>query len=283
MNKLLFLFFSVFFIALSGQNIRFFYDYKFVADSTKIDSTFTELMHLDVSDIGSKFYSRDVYITDSIVQDRIKNRPTVNRVMINNSNFKGRVRNIVEKYYPNFNINYFTNIGLERYRVDENIDLKWEILPDIMKIGQFTAQKAQTEVFGRKWIAWFSKDYPIQDGPYKFHGLPGLIIKIEDITHSHIFELKGVKKLNNKEKWSSENERKNAKKNIIVNEKKFKKAFIEDRNDPMKTWNNSAGGMVSYTVTNASGKPVDMRDVVKNREMMIKKDNNILELDLIKK
>jgi GLPGLI family protein len=31
---------------------------------------------------------------------------------------------------------------------------------------------------------------PIQDGPYKFHGLPGLILKIEDETKSHSFALK---------------------------------------------------------------------------------------------
>jgi GLPGLI family protein len=36
---------------------------------------------------------------------------------------------------------------------------------------------------------------PIQDGPYKFHGLPGLILKIEDETKSHSFALKGIKSL----------------------------------------------------------------------------------------
>lgn len=38
-----------------------------------------------------------------------------------------------------------------------------------------------------------AKDIPFQDGPYKFRGLPGLIIKIKDQTHSHSFELKGIK------------------------------------------------------------------------------------------
>lgn len=33
-------------------------------------------------------------------------------------------------------------------------------------------QKATCDFAGRKWIAWFTTEIPIQDGPYKFYGLP---------------------------------------------------------------------------------------------------------------
>lgn len=61
------------------------------------------------------------------------------------------------------------------------------------KIGEFNTQKAETNFAGRKWIAWFTSDIPFQDGPYKFHGLPGLIVKIESADKTHSMELKGVK------------------------------------------------------------------------------------------
>ena len=50
-------------------------------------------------------------------------------------------------------------------------------------------------MYGRKWTAWFTTEIPIQDGPYKFRGLPGLIVKIEDETKSHCFALNGIKNL----------------------------------------------------------------------------------------
>ena len=50
-------------------------------------------------------------------------------------------------------------------------------------------------MYGRNWIAWYTTDIPIQDGPYKFNGLPGLILKINDETGSHSFQFIGIKKI----------------------------------------------------------------------------------------
>lgn len=44
---------------------------------------------------------------------------------------------------------------------------------------------------GRKWTAWFSLDIPISDGPYKFRGLPGLIIFLYEDNNKHNFLLLG--------------------------------------------------------------------------------------------
>ncbi|RTZ46452.1 GLPGLI family protein [Chryseobacterium arthrosphaerae] len=40
------------------------------------------------------------------------------------------------------------------------------------KNREFNTQKAVCDFAGRKWTAWFTADLPIQDGPYKFYGLP---------------------------------------------------------------------------------------------------------------
>lgn len=47
---------------------------------------------------------------------------------------------------------------------------------------------------GRNWTAWFAKDIPIFEGPYYFHGLPGLIISIEDRDKNFNFRLTSIKK-----------------------------------------------------------------------------------------
>jgi hypothetical protein len=162
----------------------------------------------------------------------------------------------------------------------------WKILPETMKIGEFNTQKATTEMYGRKWIAWFSTDLPFQDGPYKFHGLPGLIVKVEDITKSHIIELKGVKKLspnfdilNKEDKYGGDT--------IYLNYVKYKKAFLDNRENPNK-WLRQTMGSKEFKVSmnDASGRPMDLNQIIRDQDEKAKeankKNNNLLELDLLK-
>lgn len=73
-------------------------------------------------------------------------------------------------------------INKEVLQIKENIPkLKWEILKDEKQIGNFNCQKAKTEFRGRTYFAWFTSDVPTSFGPWKFHGLPGLILSITDL------------------------------------------------------------------------------------------------------
>ena len=53
---------------LSAQNQRFMYEYKFVSDSTNKADVKTELMNLDTTPKGSKFYSYTSYKSDSLMR-----------------------------------------------------------------------------------------------------------------------------------------------------------------------------------------------------------------------
>ena len=55
------------------------------------------------------------------------------------------------------------------------------------KKGEFEAQKAVTEFAGRNGRLGLLRNCLFQDGPYKFRGLPGLIVKLEDATQSSTF------------------------------------------------------------------------------------------------
>lgn len=68
-------------------------------------------------------------------------------------------------------------------------------MPETTKIGAYKVQKAETDFSGRKWTAWFTQDIPVMDGPYKFSGLPGLIVKVEDAKGDYSFDLKETKKI----------------------------------------------------------------------------------------
>ena len=69
MNKKVFvLLFLGMIVFLSAQNQRFMYEYKFVSDSTNRDDVKTELMNLDTTPKGSKFYSYTSYKSDSLMR-----------------------------------------------------------------------------------------------------------------------------------------------------------------------------------------------------------------------
>ncbi len=59
----------------------------------------------------------------------------------------------------------------------------------------YTCQKATTRYEGRDYVAWFAPKIPISDGPYKFSGLPGLIVEIADTKEYYRFELTGLSKV----------------------------------------------------------------------------------------
>ena len=58
--------------------------------------------------------------------------------------------------------------------------IDWEIIREYKQIGNFKVQKATTSFRGRNYVAWFTPDIPISIGPWKFHGLPGLIMEVKD-------------------------------------------------------------------------------------------------------
>ncbi|RYY58072.1 MAG: GLPGLI family protein [Chitinophagaceae bacterium] len=66
---------------------------------------------------------------------------------------------------------------------------KWLILNDTSTIAGYKCQKASCHFGNRTWISWFSTEIPISDGPYKFCGLPGLIIQISDTQNYWNFTL----------------------------------------------------------------------------------------------
>lgn len=69
-------------------------------------------------------------------------------------------------------------------------DLNWTYsLDETMVLYNYTCNKATTKYAGREYTAWYTLDVPISYGPYKFFGLPGLIIKIEESTGMYIWEM----------------------------------------------------------------------------------------------
>ncbi len=64
--------------------------------------------------------------------------------------------------------------------IEESGSINWNITGDTKSIGTFKVLEATTTFRGRNYTAWFAPEIPISDGPWKFHGLPGLILEVTD-------------------------------------------------------------------------------------------------------
>lgn len=73
---------------------------------------------------------------------------------------------------------------------------EWTLQGDTASFLGHQCQKAMCHWRGRDYIAWFAPDIPIRRGPWKFGGLPGLIMKVHDVDSLYVFEAVAIEKGN---------------------------------------------------------------------------------------
>lgn len=84
---------------------------------------------------------------------------------------------------------YFEGSGSSSYTYKEPVIKDWKLINETQTINTFSCKKATLRYKGRDWIAWYTPEIPLPYGPYKFTGLPGLVIKMESEDGEFSFEL----------------------------------------------------------------------------------------------
>ena len=76
---------------------------------------------------------------------------------------------------------------METVLVDDKLQpIAWKIGSESRTFGKLRCQKATAKVRGRNYTAWFAPSIPSRAGPWKLHGLPGLIVDAyDDKGHVH--------------------------------------------------------------------------------------------------
>lgn len=88
----------------------------------------------------------------------------------------------------------FDDAGTEQYVVEEPIEnIEWTLVEDSTKnvIG-YDCIMATADYHGRKWTAWFTPEIPVQAGPWKLSGLPGLILEADADNGVYSFVATGI-------------------------------------------------------------------------------------------
>lgn len=78
---------------------------------------------------------------------------------------------------------FITEDNGETYKacnITESFSINWKLSNSETRIGNYNCKSATTEFRGRRYVAWYTEKIPLSVGPWKFNGLPGLILKVED-------------------------------------------------------------------------------------------------------
>lgn len=152
---------------------------------------------LEIGDNGiSKYYSNIIFNSDSLVTEWINKNKKTNSYP--RSMYNGGKSYYWSECFKNNNDNTLTEYirgadCIPNYYYIENIPVQeWDILTDTLTIVGYLCQKATCKFRGREYTAWFTTDIPINNGPWKFGGLPGLILKIYDNDNEFVFECMGI-------------------------------------------------------------------------------------------
>ena len=82
------------------------------------------------------------------------------------------------------------------YYTEPLAEMQWTIGDSVKTVLGYECMVAYTEYHGRRWTVWFTPEIPLQDGPWKLCGLPGLILEASEADGQHAFTATGLEVTN---------------------------------------------------------------------------------------
>ncbi|WP_312902732.1 GLPGLI family protein [Chryseobacterium taichungense] len=246
-NFLLFFYFLSGIFFCSSQNYRVLYKVNFHPQKNKTILK-TEYMRLETLSKSKSIFYNQINKSDSIYSLSGNATPYL-RFTITQDDKK-------YNYYGYFNDLFFV--------FNEPLKLDWQIGNKTSSFNGYKVQEAKIELDGRKWIALFASEIPITSGPYKFSGLPGLILKIYSEDGDYNFEMVELIK------GSSENFSNTFQTSRYINLKKKKIAnyianFLKDPGSHSFTLQNTYGDRFDYSFSGERNSSYrEMNEYIKN-------------------
>lgn len=178
-----------------------FYRLTYRPDSTA-PATRTETMRLQVGSKWSRFESLTALRGDSMLTATVTaaeaqakatgTTPTINMDGTYRSGFRGQV---IFKTPTALQVLVTDKMGTVPYTYTEPVPVAWAIGTATTTLAGYACQQATATWGGRTWQAWFTREVPVADGPYKFYGLPGLIVQVADTRQHYVYELVALRPL----------------------------------------------------------------------------------------
>jgi GLPGLI family protein len=184
---------TIFYLSFSyGQNMEL--EYLVTLNTNDEDLRKRSLYKLEISKNKSIFYNLSEIEKSYLNQERvidIQKKKDVNVVWFENSKTDFTYN---QKYYTDFSndsITFNSNVFTRKIVIKDTFkNMKWELVEsnnDSTILG-YKCQKAITKFRGRTYEAFFTTQIKSNAGPWKFNGLPGLILSVRSLDNYFIID-----------------------------------------------------------------------------------------------
>ncbi len=256
--------------SMSAQTHRFIYEYHFKTDSTASEKRKASMV-LDVNPEEVKFYNYDFVVTDSI-----------NKTKGEDNIMWDDTPAVIRKKNSTINQNYLMVQNIFVTETDDRIT--WKLLNETKEMGGYHVHKATTRFGGRNWTAWFTKDIGLNEGPYKFTGLPGMVFEVYDDQDNFRFTLAKSYRLAKTYDTQSILENFAGQKPVKIPEAKLRKLMLDSYRDPLREFKeqlkNNTNPNARFMVMGIEVKsPEQLKELSEKMQQNIRKNNNPIEVD----
>lgn len=214
------------------------------------DHPMEDLLLLQVGRNVSKCYSYKTWQTDSLVRVT-----PPEQVLANLGSFHGGVQDIFFRDAAAGRLTHTDQIGMDHLLYTEPLPaIDWELTDGERTIVGYACRQARCTFRGRSYEAWYAPEIAVSCGPWKFGGLPGLILAIRDDAGVLDLEATGVEQRVEPIRMTDRNYMK-------TNRKKYLDLKQKVMTDPVGYLTGSSN--VRMTIKNEDGTPVNPGDLVR--------------------
>lgn len=209
-----------------------------------------DLLLLEVGSRRTKFYSYKTWQTDSLVRVT-----PPEQIMANLGSFHSGVRDELFRDQTTGRLTHTDQIGMDHLLYSEPLPaIDWELEEGERTILGYACRRARCTFRGRNYEAWYAPEIAVSAGPWKFGGLPGLILAIKDDAGVLDMEATGVEQRVEPIRMTDRNYMKTSR-------KKYRELKQKIMTDPIGYLTNNSN--VSITVTSQDGTPLGPGDLVR--------------------
>ncbi len=177
-----------------SARVKVYYEYAFLKDSTRTDKITAGQTVLLVGDKFTGFTDYGQLVKDSIYDAYCREGKSSSEYMLKGFSLKSKVcdYSLIRNLSDNDITVRYDNTVLSVQYTEPAPSLQWTLAVGDSIISGVKCRKATCRFGGRNWTAWYSPEYSMPFGPYKFGGLPGLVFLVSDDRHNHTFTLNGI-------------------------------------------------------------------------------------------
>ena len=165
------------------------------------------------------------------------------------------------KFATDRKLKYYDVNGVEKYCYEEEMpQIEWELTDSTKNILRYECQMATGNLHGRKWKVWFTPEIPLMNGPWKFSGLPGLVLEATDDSGLYNFTATGIQQTERSmlPMYSVDDYEKMSRIDFL----KAKRQFIDNPLATMNTQLSASGITIGNATTKLEYKPREEVDFI---------------------